>query len=677
MSVHSNILYLTDILDQAESKSWSYRFKKSIADDLGSWVYASGGKDFSLPDGLVSKYLDENGYYVEGLSNAKNLVINYLNVMKENKKKVNLLNGIDSSQPDLSNLRKLYISDKERERVRRKIDSAFIKTNRCEWKHGLNKIEVSKNKIDDLLDRIFSETDISNFADSLIVSFLCCDDFELIREWCYVIFWSLDGINKLNLYNVISGLKIVGEMFKLGGFDLSMNWEALTEMNVWTGFFVKADDEQVIKDVKDWVDEREHKERDDDWYKMWGEGINEWFDLNSKNGAKISETDFMSLYDWIDDRSRWATTGASTVDVIKEKSWNLRNKFGSSLLYTTDELYAMCLDKLVPNKCYISQKPEKGKARIIVKSDLLTYILESYIIGLIMQVYMPTTTSISESKVNMIDRYLNLSSSGVWCIPTDIDSFDHQIDKTMSLIYYDVLYERVKRIIPVYYLSMFNKIVDVHRYKHDNTIVMYKDKKFVWNNGLMSGLAGTAFSGTAMSYSFYYMCMKVSGISSNSIKYIYTQGDDAAFATYDLFTAYKYLKASEILHIALNKRKFFISRKRQEFLRIIFSINGSQSYRNRLLPNILWRSPEKPFDGEGVVNEIDEIGSGFREAKKRGMSVWNIKNLIVNYAVRRSGLSRGLVDYLFDKPVFEGGMELNNHKGNIFNNNYDGLIFFI
>lgn len=411
---------------------------------------------------------------------------------------------------------------------------------------------------------------------------------EKLRYWC-----TLKGkISRNNLMQYYKQLTVVS---KKNGEKFDKDWKYFVNLELLGGYQKGKKIEEFEEDVRIWVQEKHvHKIITEEIYNMF-------FQETLEQVVEVNEIrEFKSIDEFIQ-RARWAVNGASNVvagyyEYDGKKKKMVKNK-RLNMLFTKDEILK---DYIVNNHKARSKalmKLEPGKVRAIVNADFTIYMKMSYLNEIIekslRETEMGRNTTLFMSNMQYIKRQLeninDIRRGDKWFMPLDQAEFDHQptfemIKMTILEITRKIKNFEVQEIVKKLIEDMSNDTIDVGK------------KEVKYEKGILSGWKWTALLDTVINTVELKMAEKFSG--SKISRYI-TQGDDDDVVIEKENDCIKIAMFYKLTNLQLNAKKFWIEKKRDEYLRKILNDSGVTGYPARVLPSILY---VRPMNGGNLRN---------------------------------------------------------------------------
>lgn len=396
-------------------------------------------------------------------------------------------------------------------------------------------------------------------------------------------------------------------------------------------------EEQIVRDIDEWVSGDKHC--DFDLLKPYMDQV---FALWPTDGSKDTSLDFA---DFCADPLRWGTSGgAKTVEMFGQKirskwawAWSrLINKQGE---YKTVDLYAEALKE--GNNCVVALKEEEKKTREIITTPMSSYLRQSYL------AYrwgnLPGDTPLSQP------RWLGdfQTKRYAWYGCADADRFDHSVSKQLVTYVLDKLGSLD---------SECRQVADEEIASLDDLVLSWRDKKWKYKGGLLSGWRLTSMIGTLTSLAigrFIISDLQLYGAHAIAM------GDDIMIAS-PLKTATK-----EQLYKSYAKTGFRVNLAKTtvgsvgEFLRQTYSDRGVLGYPANGLSAVLF-SP--PWLERYALEKEQEISKSWLTFYSRLLphcvDETNLRGFffkLIRHAVRSRTRISGPLDDWITTPISAGG----------------------
>jgi hypothetical protein len=244
---------------------------------------------------------------------------------------------------------------------------------------------------------------------------------------------------------------------------------------------------------------------------------------------------------------------------------------------------------MIPSYNKIIQKRETGKVRLVIGSNIETYLKchylsEMYIDKFFMGNDLSTLWMTSEQTTQFWESSTNLEG---YAMPLDQSKFDQ-----MQIVWcVMIIVKYLKRLID----KVDQYIIDMVEEELLKSYVYHDGKIFKWLNGLWSGQKWTALIGTIINIVTARMAERIAQEEGIYVRrsWFCAQGDDDNFRFRDLTSCFAVYQAYLDMGYIVNPKKFYISRTRDEFLRKVIYKNEVTGYPARSITSLLWSNPVK------------------------------------------------------------------------------------
>jgi hypothetical protein len=419
-----------------------------------------------------------------------------------------------------------------------------------------------------------------------------------------------DLIEKYELDQVMQDLTLVrklSEFMKKKGQSAEKRWRYLVDLHRLNDFIEPPAVEEFVEDIRDWVQRRPiHTWNGDEdlWYKKFEQAVRTvLFRSGRKPGKQISIDDFITNGDI------WCTSGSGfepesdklkvydkvrrEVEEVKKNKWSVRWNLSN---YKVKRL----IFKRRKQLCKAVAKSEPAKVRAVISSDLGLYLKMTYISTFLDQILAGRTDStLWMSADDRMNLWQDMKYDGTWRMPLDQSEFD----KNVTMRQVAIMLKIIRELIAYYGASeTMLEIMDLVIYALDGGIVFVGDEKLDIMNGVLSGWRWTALLDTICNLAEVEMAdewVRTNSAIDPGIIKINAQGDDDLFKLKTYQGAVAIWLAYESFGLGVNPGKFFLDKKRDEYLRRVMDENKITGYPARSVASILFRNP---------VNEAEPVG---------------------------------------------------------------------
>lgn len=495
---------------------------------------------------------------------------------------------------------------------------------------------------------------------------------------------NLDYIHTINLYlytlvhpEGVATLKSLREKGALMGFDqyieftTEMNRQVKTgnvpieqiqefaEMQSLTGFRnppIPGFD--VVKEVEALANGG--TERNESWSDQFDKATSDMFE-----GLSPDPVPFVTIEDFME---KIATAGASglkgELNIEKETIKLPLKKNMLPFYYTKEELLKRFPNPIQLNKAFV--KPEPAKLRIAVTGDFDSYLLQSYLLHFVNNVYLQIPgISLQENARSELRRHYELMRRlrQSFALPFDYANFDHQaLTREVKRIVRSLLLLG-KANIPDSFVSRWLELVEVCVESFSNSYLQYFDRQkhlFRVKGGVESGIKLTSLIGNLWNLVTMHICTRFAAVD-----YLEVRGDDSNLVDDD----WRVLLLSRLV-IASNNingsdRKFSIHNGRSEFLRVWYTAERLHGITNRVIVGLSQQKPwnNTPWTPEQVTTDLIGILKTIERRTQRKLP--KIETMITNAWQRARKLDKRWLQL----PRHMGGLGILEFKGYSVTNN--------
>nr|WAK77479.1 MAG: RNA-dependent RNA polymerase [Hubei toti-like virus 17] len=446
---------------------------------------------------------------------------------------------------------------------------------------------------------------------------------------------------------------------ELGGFakkygEFVTNWKVLVNWELFGGYKTQADDEQFQEDVRDWLNGRlpPHEWKDGSFYDLFNQGC-----LDFLQFWKAPRAEPLPLPEYCGSLM-WARGGASSeagVEVLEEgKRLAVRgSKVSSSLAIPPSKVEERILS-YTPQVSKAIQKLEGGKVRAVVNSDLDLYLkmdwLSTWVEAGFKGSPISTLFMTGSAVADFWERFASGTLDERWVkAPLDQSRFDHQPDFRML----GHVLDAVERLLVTDQQRLV--LSHVRRAMLGGGTVDVEGARFPITKGIVSGWRWTALIDTWINHAEMYAATHYirQVIPRAHFEWV-VQGDDVRELALSEEDVVCQVEALVQAGFVINPGKFFISRKRDEFLRRVSEHGRVSGYPARAMLGILWRNPIKEEAPAGDVR-IRECLSRWTGLANRGADPGACFRMFVADAARGSALPGTVVRRWAHTPEWFGG----------------------
>jgi len=362
----------------------------------------------------------------------------------------------------------------------------------------------------------------------------------------------------------------------------------------------------------------------------------------------------------------WITAGASSEGILEViindgEDTLLKVRCKKNMLpdaYTMAELYQGCKQSTRQiSKAFI--KPETGKCRIAVCSDIYTYLKMAYIAyrsGFAYQNWSHITRNMSNlQKIAMMRKTLQLCRTGCFGMAWDYKGFERQVKTADLIAIVQVLINETTGTVDSNDLAEWAWITtNVQASFNHAIIIALTGEEFDVTGGLPSGLLFTSVCGDGYNKTMADTAMQIASkltAPPTLMDDLNLMGDDASYMSYNV----KYLQLIDYLMTAVGAiagtGRFGIVLGSTEFLRVSYTKYGAKGYFMRAISGTVtgkpWTDmPTSPISE--VVATLDAIDT----VQRRGGNLEFVKDTILAHWCK----SRNTTIQRACAPLIRGGL---------------------
>lgn len=478
------------------------------------------------------------------------------------------------------------------------------------------------------------------------------------------------------LYRDYAGLRQLSEYAKKKGQTADIDWRYLVDLHRLQDYMEPKGVEDFRDDIQDWVQRQPLHQWDGDELK-WLQKFREHFIKVIDSGVTPDPSQLFDVDTFVTNGDIWCTSGSGfepeniklevydidRQEMVKAKKtkWSVRWKASK---YDIKRL----LWKRRKQVCKAVPKSEPAKVRAVISSDLALYLKMSFLSQWFDKYFKGDKRStLWMSKKDAFAMWQGMSYDGTWRMPIDQSEFD----KNVNIKQIDIMMEELQNLLkrrgaP----AEFIEVMGLVRYALQGGYVIVGDAKIAIMNGILSGWRWTAFLDTLVNLTEMSMSqdwIEEKGYKSGLIS-VNAQGDDDltkfksradAIATWMAYTSFG---------LDVNPGKFFLDRRRDEYLRRVYENGKLTGYPARSVTSICFRNP---------VNERESPGS---ERVRQTLKKWKLFSERMDTEFAHSFFERSwrrdclqgtngmtnkiLTNWLYQSPL-QGGIGYDN-KGEFF-----------
>nr|WHL55092.1 MAG: RNA dependent RNA polymerase [Seabass toti-like virus] len=349
-----------------------------------------------------------------------------------------------------------------------------------------------------------------------------------------------------------------------------------------------------------------------------------------------------SLAEFLLDRDTWAKNTSGFVSTNIKRG---RNKAEVAMNTTLSELVDIVYNGEFENRPFIKKEP--GKARPVVNSNLPPYLLMSYVFEQIestLKNNFGKNISIFDSASDKAKLWFQMvddtqNRRGVF-VPLDYSRFDSTISKDLAFTAFSLLLDMLGDLDP-----RLSKSAKDRFWRQRITTDM---GSWEWNNAVLSGWRWTALITSLVNLSI----LRASGAFAVA-RGIVVQGDDVRAIFNSKKDAEEVIGNVNSYGFEINPSKVFCSAERDEYLRMVSSID-LRGYPIRSIPKILFVGPTETIS-ERNEDKVNGMVSKWLTLISRGGREHTCKNLMIRDISGLTGWSRNDVKNWLNTPATVGG----------------------
>ncbi|QXJ19454.1 RNA-dependent RNA polymerase [Common carp toti-like virus 1] len=427
--------------------------------------------------------------------------------------------------------------------------------------------------------------------------------------------------------------KKISSHAKLSGSSLSQNWKELVNWELLGGYQELSEAEMAEEVFKQVTIPAESSNN--------GYPVAKQLDklLKPLHRTVKMETDFKT---YLQMRDVWArgTSGFIGSDM---RLGSTKTEIGVN---ASDEQVLKVSEQPIQNRPFI--KPEPGKARPVVNSNMSCYLKMDYIwinIESVLRKAFGDKLTMFDSAEDKMKLWIDMAKDSMnWDtikVPLDYSRFDSTIAKNLILRTLNLLLEMtdLSEEWKQDFLTDFN----------NQTVDIPGFGKVLWKNSVLSGWRFTALLDSLINLAI----LQASGALRSGMG-VKVQGDDVKIAFTDIRHAEDVITNINDFGFEINPGKVFSSRKRDEYLRMVSEGDVTSGYLIRALPKIIFNSPQEDL---GV--EWDKKFSGlvdkWTRVESRGGNVNRCRYWMLRDLCGSSGWSKEEVKLWLHTPRTVGG----------------------
>jgi hypothetical protein len=451
------------------------------------------------------------------------------------------------------------------------------------------------------------------------------------------------------------------------GTLLSPAWKELAHLNLMRDYMPRTTDAEFVGAIRDWV--TGHKEH------TLG-GSSALFLAYLRRGVKMFLSTArppgaywhpLSVHEWLSDPGRWARSGTSSelrLEVVAkvDGAWVVKfarkSKWATACAMTLEQLERLFWTPAAQvNKAL--QKRELGKIRAVIAGDLANYLRQAYIsywLEECLREHQNTTLMYStDQQVGLWYHMAATCAAETTKMPIDEREYDHYVTWEML----DVADISIDELIEDRYTDRRTKgeLERALELTHESLragSVRVGDVKVPVAKGVLSGWRWTAFYDTLLNAGKVnaFRLYLLDTIGYDPVVSFCSQGDDVDLQLVSEAGAVAFWACYLESGFDVNPKKFFIDRKRDEYLRQVATATEVAGYPARAVPSLIFRNPVSRGVERGE-ERIREQVAGWVTAFSR-MNNW-VESLVVDDVARANNMTHTQVERVLHTPACVGG----------------------
>lgn len=377
--------------------------------------------------------------------------------------------------------------------------------------------------------------------------------------------------------------------------DFSAEWRYLAHISRLEDYTEEKDLKEFEEQVRYWISPKEK------FLNGSSEAFMTEFDRLLREHVSTREkiVDYVPYQDWLKHRTTWAGSGSSFVHGGHKFDLSERvdhTKWAYAWSSSDDELLKE-FESEEPAYHKVIQKREVGKVRAVISADMKTYLRMKYLHDVyVSKMYNGWEISpIVMSRVQQMKMWERIAMIQGVRMPLDQSEFDQQQLKYLVLTILCTWWE----FCPDSRLD-FVFLVLIKSLEYAVVVLFYQDPithrwytlTLIYRNGVLSGWYWTALLDTVINYITALMAQIFAGVVALML---FCQGDDDAWEFAAMIEAVLVWASYVLMGFIVNPKKFYISRKNDEFLRkVVITHNDEQvvtGYPARSVTGLLWANP--------------------------------------------------------------------------------------
>jgi hypothetical protein len=456
-------------------------------------------------------------------------------------------------------------------------------------------------------------------------------------------------------------MKEMSGVFKKYGevlVDLSW-WEYLINWELWQDFLPAVKPAVFKEEVISWVQKNiRHQLPDGSWDERFRSGVRKFLHVSIQPTQRTPVT----FSDWIEDVSHWGRSGSTKYPVRVRTVGGTRamkNKWATAWGYTGQVLYKDAM-KLRPDELKVVQKRERGKVRGVIASGDSQYLRMSYVsywLEDILRGHPQTTLFMSKKqRVEMWQRMCRFGHSVR--IPIDQSHFDWQPTRRMI----NIVLSEITRLIMEEAGPWVDSLLPIMRdiiYTMNRLTYVDTGAGFVkYEKGILSGWRWTSLLDTVINageFNALWDWIKTEyGVEGEPYN-INFQGDDiwTVLETYN--QAILLAESYALTSFEVNPFKFFVSFRRDEYLRQVARSGIVKGMPARMLPSIFYRNPLGIPPPKGVIRLRESFDSWLKLFGRAKVNIPQFISVMIRDLSRDVGSTKDAINAWLGTPACLGG----------------------
>lgn len=453
-------------------------------------------------------------------------------------------------------------------------------------------------------------------------------------------------------YQLFAVLKKTTEIFKTHNDKISQAWRYLINLETF-GWYVTGEFTQEHKDeVIDWVVTK-HPHYINGSEEAFEQAFKcEVFHFFEENAAREHQFSIPTAQEWLDNPDNYCRSGSTHMNVeVRVDQERPRKSKTAAYLSRSKSFFQKMIFTKQRYKATIIMKKETGKVRPVINADDASYLqmsfvsswLEPFLQGNRNSTLWMSTKQVLDMKINTVMQLQAMRTA----LPLDQSHFDHQ--PTMAML--QSTFSAIKAFAPRDDLKYVTGLIAESI--AEGTIVELPDgSKLTHKKGVLSGWRWTAMIDTIINIVTFRLATRLSGLTRPlAVRLFNAQGDDDLIFVDNNVDAELIAASYQAMNFEVNTKKFFISKRYQEYLRIVYDRDGSYGYPARSIVSLLINNPINP-DPPAGTSRIRAAYSNWMIAINRRLSCYHE---MLEDISRGNGVSESFVEEWLHTPATLGG----------------------